>query len=109
LIDEVHTPWPCFVVAARKDVVLKHNELLSKMCSVAHVKAGEIKKNENTAEVISWRYNLSLDQVRSWLRDTEWNNATLNLETAFEVVMASLLKFGIVSEEETENWKKRIF
>lgn len=109
LIDEVLTPWPCFVLAARGDIASKHEALLNKMCTIVHDKAAEIKKNDNTAEVISWRYNLSLDQVRNWLRETEWNSTSTNINNTFDEVIASLLKFGIVTSEETENWKSKLF
>ncbi len=108
-IDEVITPWPCFLVAARKDVEMEHGKLLQEMCSVVHGKAAELKKNENSAEVISWRYNLSLNQTQHWLKETEWNLGMLNLEEQMENIIPSLLKYGILTTEETENWKNRIF
>ncbi|MFN6014175.1 MAG: ABC transporter substrate-binding protein, partial [Flavobacteriales bacterium] len=38
-IDEVVTPWPCFVIAVREDILEKEGDLLKKMCEVVNKKA----------------------------------------------------------------------
>ena len=72
-IDEVITPWPCFVIAVRNEVYEKHKDELQKMCSIVGDRAAELKRNENAVDLISWRYNLRHGQVENWLNETDWN------------------------------------
>ncbi len=72
-IDEVVTPWPCFVIAARTDIMKENETVLKEVCAIVHQKALELKQNEQASEIISWRYNLRLSQVENWLKETNWN------------------------------------
>ena len=72
-IDEVVTPWPCFVIAVRTEVYKEHMDALNKMCDIVNKKAAELKKNDSVVDLISWRYNLRHGQVENWLNETDWN------------------------------------
>ena len=82
-IDEVTTPWPCFVIAVRKEIYDKYPEQLKGICEIVNNKALEVKKDDDTVEVISWRYNLRSDQVGKWLSETYWNYKGIEYPLAF--------------------------
>jgi hypothetical protein len=108
-IDEVVTPWPCFVIAVRKDVYDSDKILLTKISDIANKKAFELKNNLQAAEIISWRYNLRLSQVRNWLIETNWNYQNeLSIES-FQLVIDYLLKLRLINQVEAENWEQRLF
>ena len=50
-IGEVVTPWPCFVIAVRNDILDKYPEKLAAMCEIVNAKAAEIKKSENSIDL----------------------------------------------------------
>lgn len=108
-IDEVVTPWPCFVIAVRKEVLDENLELLTQMCKVVNEKAWEIKNGEHTVEIISWRYNLRSGQVQNWLYETDWNYKGVEYPLAFEKTVSYLLKLKLISPEEAENWRSKLF
>ena len=66
-VGEVYTPWPSFVIAARNDIIENHPKELARVLEIIQKRAIKVKQSENTAEIISWRYNLDLHKVRSWL------------------------------------------
>lgn len=108
-IDEVVTPWPCFVIAVRKDVYDSDKILLTKISNIANKKAFELKNNSQAAEIISWRYNLRLSQVRNWLIETNWNYQNeLGIES-FQLVIDYLLKLKLINQVESENWEQKLF
>lgn len=108
-IDEVVTPWPCFVIAARTDIMTEHETVLKEVCGIVHQKALELKQNEQASEIISWRYNLRLSQVENWLTETNWNYTnTINLSD-FEQVVAYLRELQLISAKESDNWKQKLF
>lgn len=108
-IDEVVTPWPCFVIAARKDVCENHPEILKTICEIVNKKAAEIKKNEDLVDIISWRYNLRHGQVENWLHETDWNYGGIQYPLAFEKTVSYLLRLGLLDEDEAKDWTKKIF
>ncbi len=108
-IDEVVTPWPCFVIAVRNEVYEKHQNELSTICEVVEKKAAELKRNENVVDLISWRYNLRHGQVENWLNETDWNYEGIEYPLAFEKAVSYLKKLGLISDLEAENWREKLF
>lgn len=108
-IDEVVTPWPCFVIAVRSEVLKENKELLLEMCKVVNEKAIEIKNGEHTVEIISWRYNLRSGQVQNWLCETDWNYKGVEYPLAFEKTVSYLSKLKLIAPEEAENWRSKLF
>lgn len=108
-VGDVVTPWPCFVIAARNSVVENHPEVLQQMMQVVNKKAKEVKKHPDSAEIISWRYNLRLDQVKSWLNETDWNYNGIEYPLAFETATQYLKKLNLLSEAEATDWRSKLF
>jgi ABC-type nitrate/sulfonate/bicarbonate transport system substrate-binding protein len=108
-IDEVVTPWPCFVIAVRTEVLEKYPEELERMCSIVNKKALELKENENAIDLISWRYNLRRSHVENWLNETDWNYDGIKYPLAFEKTITYLLKLGLLNEEQAADWRTKLF
>lgn len=108
-IDEVVTPWPCFVIAVRNEVLESDADLIKQICEVVHQRAKEFKVNPNAAEMIAWRYNLNIEQVNRWLKETDWNYSNDPMLHSFENVVEYLQKLGLVSESDTYKWKEKLF
>ena len=107
-IGEVVTPWPCFVVAVRNEVIEKHGDLLKEVLEVVGQTAKEIKDGNN-AEEISWRYALKLEQAKSWLSETDWNYTGENSMKDYELVVDYLSKLNLITTEQKENWENKLF
>ena len=108
-IDEVVTPWPCFVIAVREEIADKYADEINMMCEIVNKKAFEVKYDENTVEIISWRYNLRSGQVQNWLIETDWNYEAIEYPLAFDKVIRYLLKLNLLKEEQAEGWQKKLF
>ncbi len=108
-IDEVVTPWPCFVIAARKEVVDKHLDDLEIICDVVNERARDLKKNEDVVDLVCWRYNLRHGQVENWLQETDWNYDGIGYPLAFEKTISYLLKLNLLEEVEAKDWREKLF
>lgn len=108
-IDEVVTPWPCFAIAVRTEVWEENRESLEKMCQVINSKAQGLKENPDASEIIAWRYGLKKEEVRSWLRETNWNYEGEEFPEAFEKAVQYLLKLGLVNEQEASDFQEKLF
>ncbi|MFT5581495.1 MAG: hypothetical protein ACI9G9_000746, partial [Psychromonas sp.] len=60
-------------------------------------------------DVISWRYNLRSGQVENWLNETDWNYNAIEYPLAFQKAVSYLMKIGLLSEKETEDWRTKLF
>ena len=108
-IDEVATPWPCFVIAVRTEIFEKYKTELKGVCEIVNRKAKQVKNDDDTVEVISWRYNLRSDQVSKWLNETDWNYNGIEYPLAFEQTIQYLLKLNLLKPEQAENWRSKLF
>lgn len=108
-VGEVYTPWPSFVIAARNDIIEKHPKELARVLEIIQKRAIKVKQSENTAEIISWRYNLDLHQVRSWLSQTEWKGKEANMPEILEKVVTYLAELNLLSPSESEDWSRKLF
>ncbi|MCJ8288243.1 MAG: ABC transporter substrate-binding protein [Crocinitomicaceae bacterium] len=108
-IGEVVTPWPCFVIAVRKEILEKYPKELERMCSIVNQKALELKENECAVDLISWRYNLRRSHVENWLNETDWNYDGIKYPLAFEKTISYLLKLGLLKEEQATDWRTKLF
>jgi len=108
-IDEIVTPWPCFVIAVRSELLEENEALLKTVFERVHQEARTLKENPNAAEIIAWRYNLKLEQTKRWLSETDWNYDNLMMKDSIEYVVNNLESLELISAKEKENWEKKLF
>lgn len=108
-IDEIKTPWPCFVIAVNKNIALKYSDTLRLMCDIVQQKATDLKQNKAAASIISWRYSLAIDQAEQWLSETAWSKNNQIDFNDFELVVQYLKQMNMVSEQEADNWEQKLF
>jgi len=108
-IDEIVTPWPCFVIAVRSELLEENEALLKTVFERVHQEARTLKENPNAAEIIAWRYNLKLEQTKSWLSETDWNYDNLMMKDSIENVVNNLESLELISAKGKENWEKKLF
>ncbi len=108
-IDEVVTPWPCFVIAVRSELLEENEALLKTVFERVHQEAKALKENPNAADIIAWRYNLKLEQTKSWLSETDWNYDNSLMKDSIENVVNTLESLELISAKEKENWEEKVF
>ncbi len=108
-IDEVVTPWPCFAIAVRNEVLHEHETPLRNMCEIINHKALELKQHPKADELIAWRYGLKKYDVRKWLKETDWNYDGSNYESAFDHAVEYLLRLNLITEDQADNYSAKLF
>lgn len=108
-IDEVITPWPCFVLAIPRSTSSDKIIDLKKMIEVVLQLAATLKTSDDVAELIGWRYNLRLGQVKNWLVETNWNYLCHNYHKELENTVQYLVKLGLLKQENAQGWEKKLF
>ena len=99
-IADCPTPWPCFVIAIRNDVLAKHPEIISKILKIINLKTQSFKKIEGIDALIAQKYHQKVEDIREWLSITEWSQ---NLPDAIMLnkVQNQLIELGIIIKKGT--------
>lgn len=108
-IGEVLTPWPCFVIAVRSEILGQEEELLRAILPIVQSRAQELKNSSDAAEVLAWRYALKQDEVQQWLHKTEWSSNDIIKKNEFENVVSTLKELDLISTEDMQDWQQKLF
>jgi len=71
-IGEYLTPWPCFVIAVRDEVLEKMPDDIVRMLRVIHDSTDSFMQNPNAISMVSERYQQKKEDVERWYHSTEW-------------------------------------
>lgn len=95
-IDEVRTPWPCFMIAASEKILAQYPTEIKKILTQINTSCERLMQSPEAAEIIASRYHLQLSDVNAWLAQTQWNTDS-NLPTlALNKVVEVLVNLGLV-------------
>ena len=97
-VGECPTPWPCFVIAVRNEVLEKDSEAIQKILEIINNTSIDFKEIPSIDEVIKNRYGIKLDDVREWLSLTEWSQRQL-IENEVEDIQSQLLKLNLIENK----------
>ncbi|UKN02130.1 substrate-binding domain-containing protein [Paracrocinitomix mangrovi] len=71
-IGEYRTPWPCFVIAARDEILQKYPDQIIRMLRVIHDQCDRFMLNIDAPAIVSSRYGLQQADAERWYNSTEW-------------------------------------
>jgi ABC-type nitrate/sulfonate/bicarbonate transport system substrate-binding protein len=97
-LEDCPTPWPCFVIAATESFLIKNKEVLSHILEVINLYTSEFKLIPSIDRTLSNKYGQRLDDVREWLRMTQWSQSQLSAKT-IENVQDYLFKLDLISHK----------
>ncbi len=98
LAGECPTPWPCFVIAVRNDVLEHKADSIQKILKIINATTLKFKDIPEIETMISRRYNQKPEDVRQWLSLTEWSQVNLTTEEA-EIVQDKLLQLELIHKK----------
>ncbi|RZJ67309.1 MAG: ABC transporter substrate-binding protein [Flavobacterium sp.] len=99
-IADCPTPWPCFVIAVRSDILETQSETIEAILSVINKWTQQFKKLPEIDMDFANRYHLKIDDVRDWLELTEWSQRNLN-EPMLNNIQNQLFDLGIITKKGT--------
>lgn len=98
-IDNCPTPWSCFVVAVRNEVLEKHPKEVKKVLDIINNCTSDFKKIQNIDETLSVRYKQQLEDIQKWLSITEWNSGKPMSANLIGRIQNKLMKFGVIDKK----------
>jgi len=97
-VDDCPTPWPCFVIAVRNEVVENDKDALEEMLNVINQMTASFKDIPNIESVLAKRYNQKEEDIKDWLKITEWSQKKLDKNT-FDKVQDQLFELNIIDKK----------
>ncbi|MGB1308079.1 MAG: substrate-binding domain-containing protein [Oceanihabitans sp.] len=97
-IGNCPSPWPCFVIAVRKDFLEKNKEDTKQILNIINNTTKYFKKIPSIDKTIANRYEQQLEDVQEWLSLTEWSQDVISKET-IETVQNQLVALNIIPEK----------
>lgn len=99
-IDDCPTPWPCFVIAVRNEILEKHPETVEKILAIINKKTSGFKEIPGIDDTLSERYHQKKEDIQEWLSLTEWSQKQLSVEM-LNKVQNQLLELAIIDKKGT--------
>ena len=95
LVGECPTPWPCFVIAVRNEVLENDEDSIKHIVEIINATTREFKDIPSIDTMIANRYGQKLEDVQMWLSLTSWSQSQLT-EKEVENIQNQLLKLELI-------------
>jgi ABC-type nitrate/sulfonate/bicarbonate transport system substrate-binding protein len=99
-IADCPTPWPCFVIAVRDEILKKHPTAIAQILEIINIKTQKFKNIPNINKTLATRYDLKIEEINEWLNLTEWSQKQLSKEM-LEKIQNQLLELKIIDKKLT--------
>jgi ABC-type nitrate/sulfonate/bicarbonate transport system substrate-binding protein len=99
-LGDCPTPWPCFVIAVRDEILQRSPTEIAQVLEVINAKSSQFKSIIDIDKLIASRYHLELDDVNEWLSLTEWSQQPLAGEL-LEQLQNQLLDLSLINKKGT--------
>ncbi len=96
-IGNCPTPWPCFVIAVRKEFIESNKEELKTILRVINNTTSEFKDIPSIDNTIANRYGQKIEDVQEWLSLTEWSQNVIDKKTIANI-QAQLFELKIIPQ-----------
>ena len=76
-VGDCPTPWPCFVIAVREEVLEQQPEIIKTVLEIINKKTNTFKNIPNIDETLAIKYLQKTEDIQEWLSLTEWSQEAL--------------------------------
>ena len=84
-IADCPTPWPCFVIAVREEMISKHLDSIKQILKIINSKTKNFKEINSIDRILSEKYHQKITDIQEWLQITEWSQKSLNKEMLLKI------------------------
>jgi ABC-type nitrate/sulfonate/bicarbonate transport system substrate-binding protein len=110
LIDDCPTPWPCFVIAVRDEILENNFEEVKKVLDIINGKTKDFKKIDAIDEILADRYEQQLEDIQQWLKITEWNNGKPISKNIITRIQNKMVQFNVIEKKKNSgNFIKNMY
>ena len=93
------TPWPCFVVAVRNEVLENNFEEVKKVLNIINDCTTDFKDTLNIDKTLAIRYEQQLGDIQEWLSITEWNDGKPITKNLITRIQNKMIGFNVIDSK----------
>ncbi|AWM15365.1 ABC transporter substrate-binding protein [Flavobacterium sediminis] len=97
-IADCPTPWPCFVIAVRNEVLENDPEIIDQILEIINTTTEEFKMIPSIDRTLASKYDQKLEDIQQWLALTQWSQQKLDVKT-LEKIQNRLLTLKIIEKK----------
>ena len=97
-IADCPTPWPCFVIAVRNEVLENHPKVIDQILDIINTTTEEFKMIPSIDRTLASKYNQNVEAIQEWLKLTLWSQKQMTAPT-LDKIMEQLLKLQIIDKK----------
>ncbi|CAA0192663.1 conserved hypothetical protein [Tenacibaculum maritimum] len=98
-LGDCPTPWPCFVIAVRNEVLENSPEEVKKVLKTINDTTKDFKQIPNIDQVLAERYEQQLEDIQEWLSITEWDEGKPISEDLISLIQNKMINFNVIDKE----------
>ena len=99
-IADCPTPWPCFVIAVRNEILEKYPKKIKQILQIINLKTKFFKEIPSIDKTLSEKYHLKVEDIQHWLSLTEWSQNQLSMQMT-EKIQNQLFDLKIIDKKVT--------
>jgi ABC-type nitrate/sulfonate/bicarbonate transport system substrate-binding protein len=99
-LGDCPTPWPCFVIAVRDEILEKYPEQIKTVLEVINQTTSEFKDIPSIDKTLASKYHQKISDIQQWLSLTEWSQKPLEA-TVLNNVQNQLLELALIDKKGT--------
>ena len=96
-IGDCPTPWPCFVIAVRNEILEKYPEIVTEILEIINSKTSNFKEIPNIKSILANKYHQKLEDIQEWLSLTKWSQKPLE-EKVLNKIQNQLFDLKIIDK-----------
>ena len=99
-VGDCPTPWPCFVIAVRNEMLEKQPEIISKIIKIINNATQKFKAIPGIEKTLASKYDQKIEDIEEWLSLTRWSQNTFS-EIMLNKVQNQLFQLKIIEKKGT--------
>jgi ABC-type nitrate/sulfonate/bicarbonate transport system substrate-binding protein len=96
-IADCPTPWPCFVIAVRNELLQKKPYVIEQILEIINTITSEFKMIPSIDRMLASRYNQKIEDIQEWLSLTHWSQKQIDKKT-LDKVQEQLYSLNIIEK-----------
>ena len=102
-IADCLTPWPCFVIAVRDEVLANNLEDVKKVLNIINTETLIFKQKKEIAAILATRYQQKIEDIKEWLKITEWNAGKPITQNLIARIQNKMISLNVLDEKKNAN------
>jgi ABC-type nitrate/sulfonate/bicarbonate transport system substrate-binding protein len=99
-IADCPTPWPCFVIAVRQEILQTHIQTIQHILEIINRTTSEFKYIPSIDKTLAERYHQKKTDIQQWLSQTRWSQKNITPET-LNKVQNQLFDLSLINKKST--------